>query len=30
VVAEMNVRGVGVVDERTVTPHGVDLIGFIY
>jgi surface antigen len=30
VVSEMNVRGVGVVDQRTVTPHGVDLIGFIY
>jgi surface antigen len=29
-ITEMNVRGVGVRDERTVTVSGIDLIGFIY
>jgi surface antigen len=30
VVSEMNVRGVGVYSERTLTMQGFDLIGFIY
>jgi surface antigen len=30
VISEMNVRGVGVRDERTVTVSSIDLIGFIY
>ena len=29
-ISEMNVRGVGVRDERTVTVSSIDLIGFIY
>ena len=29
-ISEMNVRGVGVLDERTVTVSSIDLIGFIY
>lgn len=30
VISEMNVRGLGVYDERTVTTGSIDLIGFIY
>ena len=30
VISEMNVRGVGVRDERTVTVSSIPLIGFIY
>lgn len=30
VVSEMNVEGLGVVDHRTLTVGGIDLIGFIY
>lgn len=30
VVSEMNVRGVGVIDQRTLTVHNADMIGFIY
>lgn len=30
VISEMNVRGLGVYDERTVTSGAIDLIGFIY
>ncbi len=30
VISEMNVRGLGVYDERTVTASSIDLIGFIY
>jgi surface antigen len=29
-ISEMNVHGLGVYDERTVTTGGIDLIGFIY
>jgi surface antigen/LysM repeat protein len=29
-ISEMNMRGVGVVDQRTVTTGSIDLIGFIY
>jgi len=29
-ISEMNVRGVGVRDQRTVTVSSIDLIGFIY
>lgn len=29
-ISEMNVRGVGVLDQRTVTVSSIDLIGFIY
>jgi surface antigen len=30
VVSEMNVKGVGVRDERTMTVNSIPLIGFIY
>ena len=30
VVSEMNVRGVGVIDQRTLTVRSADMIGFIY
>jgi len=30
VISEMNMRGLGVLDERTVTTSSIDLIGFIY
>jgi surface antigen len=29
-ISEMNMRGLGVYDERTVTTGSIDLIGFIY